>query len=412
MTKYGQPVISRETRLLLITMLVSIAALWVLARIRFQERSVASVPVAVPPVLAQLRPETGYADLARAIADIRPAAAAAVITSTAGAPALRVREDAAVTLHPHADDVRLAVDRATGLSIVRTPVGDVPRLVPWVPRLLDYPRYLAASDVAAEHVMLRPVFVSGLIPVTSPLWNGQLWLLPPAASMTPGTFVFTTDGAFAGLVVEHGGRSAIVPATLLLDTATALLQSGNREAGSIGVTVQPLSASIAAASGARSGMVVTAVEPGGPAAAQLIPTDIIEAIDGQPIETAEHWRARIARLNVGDSVSLHVRSGHETRELQIVAASAPVAPPVSGGTSLGLRLRAVPTAGVQVTAVESGSSAARAGIQVGDLITVAGRQAAPTPAQLTRAFATTPPNESLLIALSRSGEHHVVALRK
>ena len=34
----GQPVISRETRRLLITIVMAVTALWVLARIRFQER--------------------------------------------------------------------------------------------------------------------------------------------------------------------------------------------------------------------------------------------------------------------------------------------------------------------------------------------------------------------------------------
>ena len=53
----GQPVISRETRRLLITVAVSVAAMWVLARIRFQER--ASGPVvaqAFLPVVGTVRP--------------------------------------------------------------------------------------------------------------------------------------------------------------------------------------------------------------------------------------------------------------------------------------------------------------------------------------------------------------------
>ena len=53
MPKYGQPVISRETRLLLITIVVSVCTLWLLARLRFQDRPVAAT---VAPVLAQLRP--------------------------------------------------------------------------------------------------------------------------------------------------------------------------------------------------------------------------------------------------------------------------------------------------------------------------------------------------------------------
>ena len=114
---YGQPLISRETRRLLVTILVSVTALWVLARIRFQERAAASTPV--PNVLAQLRPISSYADLARAIADIRPVIVAAVSASAGGGAALRIREDAAITLAPGPADTLLASDRATGLAIVR-----------------------------------------------------------------------------------------------------------------------------------------------------------------------------------------------------------------------------------------------------------------------------------------------------
>ena len=413
MTKYGQPVISRETRLLLITMLVSIAALWVLARIRFHERpGTSSVPVAVPPVLAQLRSETGFADLARAVADIRPAASAALFTTAAGTPALRIRQDAAVTLRPGRDDERIGEDRATGLAIVRTQAGEVPGLVPWVPRLLDYPRYLVAADVAAEHVMLRPVFISGLFPVTSPSWTGQLWVLPPSAAIAAGTFLFTTDGAFAGMAVEHRGRSAIVPATLLFETAAGLVRSENNEPGMLGIQVEPVSAAIALATGVRAGMVVTAVEREGPAADTLIPTDIVEAIDGQTIETEEQWMARTARLNAGDSVSLRVRRAGGVHDVQIVATAIAKAAEGEHESFLGLRMRTVPKVGSEVTGVQSGSSAGRAGIQVGDVITVAAGQTTPTPAHITRAFDALPAKGTLLLAVTRDAAHRVLVLQK
>ena len=196
MAIYGQPVISRETRRLLVTILVSVTALWVLARIRFHERPPASTPV--PNVLAQLRPVSNYEDLARVIADIRPVISAAISLSESGSAALRIREDTAVTLTMGVEDDVVAADRATGLAIVRRARGDVPGLLPWVPRLLDYPRYLVVADVVAQHVALRPVFIGGLFTASSPLWAGNIWVLPSTASIAPGTFVFSTDGALAG----------------------------------------------------------------------------------------------------------------------------------------------------------------------------------------------------------------------
>ena len=213
MRVYGQPLISRETRRLLVTILVSVTALWVLARIRFQERPAASTPV--PNVLAQLRPASNYADLARTIADIRPAIVAAVSASRRRrrrhsafekTPPSRLRPGPQTPCSP--PTARQAL-RSSG-----TNTGEMPGLMPWVPRLLDYPRYLVAADVTGDRVALRPVFTGGLFPSSSPLWPGELWAIPRSAAIAPGTFVFTTEGAFAGLCVSHGEGTALVPATL------------------------------------------------------------------------------------------------------------------------------------------------------------------------------------------------------
>ena len=408
MTISRQPVISRETRRLLITVIAAVAALWILARIRFQERPATSTPV--PNVLAQLRPTSSYADLARLIADIRPVIVAAVSRSASGGPALRIREDAAVTLQPGLADTILADDRATGLAIVRQQRGDMPGLMPWAPRLLDYPRYLVAADVVDDHVALRPVFVGGLFPTASPLWSGEIWRLPAATPIAPGTFVFTTEGAFAGLGVSHQGQPAIVPAALLT-VATQRTQQ-LRNPGELGITIQALSPSLASAMGASAGMIVTSVDPSGPAAGQLVATEVIEAIDGEEIPTPEHWRARAARFNDGDTVTLRVRGVGGVRDVTVTAAApAPADQPADDGT-LGLRLRSIPKVGVEVLSVQPGSRGARAGIQPGDLITVAGGEPSPSSAQLTRFFAALPQGESVVVALTRGNERRVAAIEK
>ena len=404
----GQPVISRETRRLLITVLVAVTALWVLARIRFQERPPSSTPV--PNVLAQLRPASSYADLARTIADIRPVITAAVSASTSGAPALRISETAAVTLLPGGADTPVAFDRATGLAIVSHAHGDMPGLMPWVPRLLDYPRYLVAADVTRNHVALRPVFIGGLFPVTSPLWSAEIWLLPAATAITPGTFVFTTEGAFAGVGVSHEGHAAMVPATVLQLWVERLRQP--RTAGDLGISVQPLSSSLASATGASSGVIVTAIDPNGPAAGSLVATEVIEAIDGIDLHSFDHWRARAGRASAGDTLTLRVRSNEGVRDVAVTAIAAlPETARADDGT-LGLRLRAIPKTGVEVLAVQPHSRGAVAGIQQGDVIIVAGGRQAPSPAQFAQLFRTLPQGGSLVVALTRGDEHRVVAIDK
>jgi hypothetical protein len=401
------------------TVVVSVLALWLLARIRFQERPVTADPV--PPVLAQLRPQSSFDDLARSIAEMRPAIAASVYALDGGRPALRFREDASVTLAPVEAATRLAFDRPTRLTIVRSSSADVPGLMPWVPRLLDYPRYLVVAEFTAGNLALRPVFVGGLYATQSPLWAGDIWVLPAAAAIEPGTFVFTVEGALAGLAIGHNERTAIVPATHLMKTAEQLLRDANHEPGEMGVSVQPLTPPIASATGASTGVVVTSVDPSDAAAAVLAVTDVIEAVNGQNIVTPEHWRARAERLRAGDTVSLRVRRGGAVRDVQVTAVqmgsspsrTAPSSPtPPADDASLGMRLRTIPRSGAEVLSVEPSSSAARASIQPGDVITVAGQQINPTPAQITRAFAALPDGGRLLVAFTRGNEHRVVVLEK
>lgn len=409
MTISRQPVISRETRRLLITVIVAVAALWVLARIRFQERPVTSTPV--PNVLAQLRPSSSFADLARLIADIRPTILAAVSRSAGGGPVLRIREDAAVTLQPAQGDTVVAIDRATGLAIVRQPRGDMPGLMPWAPRLLDYPRYLVVAELTGEHVALRPVYIGGLFPVTSPLWPGEIWRLPAATAIAPGTFVFTTEGAFAGLGVSHEGQPAMIPAAVL-NLAVERTQQ-RRDPGELGIVVQPLSPSLASATGASAGVVITELDPQGPAAGKLVATDVIEAIDGEELHTLEHWRARASRTSAGDTLTLRVRSAQGVSDVPVTAtAPAAAAEEPADHPTLGLRLRSIPKVGVEVLSVQPRSRGARAGIRQGDLITVAAGQPSPSPAHLAQTFTSLPQGGALLVALTRGRDHRVIAIEK
>lgn len=405
----GQPVISRETRRLLITVVVALAALWVLARIRFQQRPATSTPM--PNVLAQLRPVSSYADLARVIADIRPGIIAAVSASEGGRPALRIRDDAAVTLMPGPADTPLAFDRATNLAIVRHPIGEMPGVMPWAPRLLDYPRYLVAVDVTGGHVALRPVFVGGLFPVSSPFWPGELWTFPAATAIAPGTFVFTTEGALVGLSVDHNGQTALIPVAVLF-RAVEQMQRQRGTPGDLGIAIQPLSSEIASATGGATGVVITAVNPSGAAAGKLLATEVIEAINGAEIHTPDDWRAGAARVSTGDTLTLRVRGAEGLREVQVTAAASTASTEPTRELSLGLRLRTIPKVGAEVLSVQPNSSAERAGIQEGDIITVARGRSLPASADVLRAFSSLPKHGSLVVAIARGVEHRVIVLKK
>ena len=228
MTKYGQSVISRETRLLLITILVSLTALWLLARIRFQDRAVTVAPV--PPVLAQLRPQSTFDDLAQSLSDLRPGIAAAIAATDTGRPAFRIAETSGITLSD------------AGFALVTLPRADIPLIEAWAPRVIDYPRYFVAVDVMDERVSLRPVFVGSLVQHESEVWGGSIWLVPPSLNVSAGTFMFTTDGQIAGVVVQTEHRKpALMPAALLLQTADQLSSEASRTLGYSGLQPIPRS---------------------------------------------------------------------------------------------------------------------------------------------------------------------------
>jgi len=424
------PSVSRDTRLLFAVILISVAMLWVLARIRFPDRPPPPNPVA--PVLAQLAPPSAFDDIAASVAQLEPRLRDSVIAldvwrqsgrpphSASGVvPALRFRDDLAVALMrpdveafevtSHSGIEEVARDPVSHLAVIRTSEGIAPLLSTWSPRRFDYPRFLLAADTTRDGTSLRPVFVGSLNPITSPIWSGPIWALPGASEIAAGTFVFTIDAEFAGLVVERDGRRAIVPAETVVAVADRLAREGPGLPGRLGIQAQALTPDVAAATGASLGAVVTWVDPTGPAAKDIEVTDVIEGVDAEAVTTLEHWEARQSRLAEGETVVLKVRRSGKVRDVALTAAAVP-AP--AHTASLGLTLRPVPRVGVEVVRVEPGSAAFRARLEAGDVITRFGDIDAPSVAQVSRMFAATSDGRPVLAGVTRGDAHLVVALER
>jgi PDZ domain-containing protein len=65
------------------------------------------------------------------------------------------------------------------------------------------------------------------------------------------------------------------------------------------------------------GALVVAVGPDTPADGKLEPTDVIVGADGDPVRTPDDLRRLIAEREPGETVSLRVRSGDETRTVEV-----------------------------------------------------------------------------------------------
>jgi hypothetical protein len=415
-----RPRLSRETRQLLTAGLLAIAALWLLARVRFRDLPVTPNPI--PAVMSQLATRAKYEDLAEDIAQLqaraepsllaldRSSLAAVSPQALHGIAALRFRDDAAVTLLPGSgfDEANLlGRDRASGLAVVRVPQQAHILPEPWIPRRLEAPRYLMAADVSPKGVAFHPVFVGSLDAVQTPLWAEALWTVPASSDLAPGSFVFTSNAELAGLVIPYAGERAIVPAATLFAEANHLLEQPKAPAGAVGIEVQELTAAVASATGASGGVIVTWVDPAGAAVDRLMAGDVIEALDGHPLQTRQQWDVRAARLSAGDTLNLGVRSHGQIRDVALVATAPTVQAP---NRSLGLTLRRRPGIGADVIAVQRASVADRAGLKTGDVITLVGNVHAPAPVQVVQSFASIGEGQRVIVVVTRGETHFVTTL--
>ena len=251
--------------------------------------------------------------------------------------------------------------------------------------------------------------MGALDPIASPLWSEPLWAVPGGADLAAGSFLFTSGGELAGLVITYGRALTIVPGGTVLAEAERLVGTPPGAPGTIGIEVQDLTPAVASVTAASVGVVVAWVDPAGASRKHLMAGDVIEAVDGRTLDTRQHWDVRVARLAVGETLGLRVRRRSEIRDVALIA-NAPAAQPPS--RSLGLTLRARAKIGAEVVRINSGSEADRAGLAPGDVITLVATVFAPTPAEVMRSYTSMGPGERVMVAVTRGDIHFVTTLER
>jgi hypothetical protein len=424
-----RPRVSRETRLLLTAALGAVLALWALARVRFPELPASSNPVA--PLLSQLSTVPTLDSLASEVSQLQTRLDASLLAldpntletraggdaSTRRLAALRLRDDLAIAITDERMDAWrgnervAAIDPASGIVVLRLPgLPPSPALTSWIPRRLERPRFLVVTESSSERISLKPLFVAALEPIATALWPDPVWGAPHSMEAAVGALVFTPAGDFVGVVGEHGGRQVIFPSTVVTAAVERLLKEPIAAAGDLGVSVQSLTPDLVSATGASGGVMVTWTERGGPATGLLSVGDVIEAINGQPISTADEWRVRTLRARAGEILTLKIRRDGESRETALLAPAG--AKPATRTAALGLRMRQAQRSGTEILAVEPGSAADRGGLVAGDVITLIGEVPSPTPDQVRRLFASAREGRPVLVGATRGATHLVTTLAR
>lgn len=261
MTTNGQDERSgRETRLLVLVIVVAVAVLFVLARLRFPASDLSAVTPAPGP-LERLAARATFDDLSSAIADlvdrlgpsvviVRVESAATPVRTppAAGEPAapppppasrlvaaVRIAPDLAMVhvpagmhvsavLPPAAAAEVVATDAARQLALLRVAESDSSGGTPLA--FVDFTgfTYVAAVEAAAGGLTARPVFVGRVDALSDDRWTAPPLVVGGAPELPVGALVFALDGRFIGLTELHDAALTIVPYDAL--TAAAVDLSG------------------------------------------------------------------------------------------------------------------------------------------------------------------------------------------
>ena len=150
----------------------------------------------------------------------------------------------------------------------------------------------------------------------------------------------------------------------------------------------------------KSGLPVTGVRPGSPAAASGFKVgDLLGSLGGLSVRTRSRYKGILGTYPAGESVGVEVLRAGGMIKLQALL--------VAGGKAhLGIKLRVADgdVEGVGVGTVERSTSAQRAGIKVGDIITMFDGEAVASSTDLKRFMNRRRPGDIVVLKISRSGE--------
>jgi serine protease Do len=195
------------------------------------------------------------------------------------------------------------------------------------------------------------------------------------------SMIYSRSGGYQGL-------SFAIPINVALKVKDQIVATGGVKHARLGVAVQELNQALADSFGLKqaAGALVATVQPGSAAEkAGIQPGDVITKYNGTDIGPASELSAAVGQASPGDKIRLEVLRKGEKREITATLGTAQVEKTAKaddgkqGRGRLGLSVRPLTPqesreANVQggLLVEEAGGAAARAGMQPGDIVLMAG----------------------------------------
>ena len=228
--------------------------------------------------------------------------------------------------------------------------------------------------------------------------------------------IYSQSGGFQGLAFS-------IPVDVALKVKDQIVAHGKVEHARLGVTLQDLSAPLAASFGleAPDGALVSSVQPGSAAAkAGLKAGDVITGIDGEPVRVAGDVSSRVGLARPGDKLKLALWRDKsrvsETVALGRADKDEQQASAAPEGGSLGLALRPLERQELRGSGLDHGlliervtGPAQLAGVQPGDVLLALNGKPVQDIEQVRAALKSNPKQVALLVA--RDGQQIFVPVR-
>jgi len=265
------------------------------------------------------------------------------------------------------------------------------------------------------------------------------------ANINPGNSggpLVNIEGEVIGInTLIKGLRTGIgfaIPVNLVKEVSDKLISDGKYVRAWLGIGIQALRENSDyrdLVTNITDGVVVTLIQTNGPAAkSDLKPSDVITAVDGRPVATAQQLKNEIRSKKIGSAVTLDVHRGGKNIKVKIKPDAWPddttfvvnkrSSPTEEESTvKFGLKVQAITAElaerygvnkadGVIITEVERGSAAERAGLRAGDIITEINHKAVSTPKQFRDTIKAADPKKGVIINFTSRGTSRFEILKE